>query len=747
MLAPGPGWLRKSVKIFTMRSGVTEEMRISLLTKPSLGLMAALALGSLASAQTCPAADAFEPNDDCASANVVTAGSYTGLTRTGAASVLGDSPDFYTVNVGAFSSIQVDLLFNQTMSSEDIDLYLWDAAAATCPSESFGDYLVRGFTGSSNETVTWTNNTGSAVDYIIGIDAFSTSLTCLDYDLDIIVTSLLSCPGADSFEPNDDCASASVVTDGSYPFLSRTGPANVSEGDSPDFFVVTVPAQTTIDVDLLFANSGGDIDVYLWDTAAATCGLPMGSTSYLVRGFTGSDNESISWDNTSAAAVDYTIGVDAFGSGFDCNDYTMDITFTSLIIPVCPAADAFEPNDDCASASAMTVGLTEDLTVYGPGNATPNEDFWSYTMVNNEAITIDVLFSNAGGDIDVYLYDDAACANQVGYGGSVSDNEQLTYTNVSGGPVTVTMKTRSWGSFSCNDYSIDLSSVIDPCLSVSEDGFAPNQDCASAVLLGDGSYPGLAVFKPDGDDFFAIDVADGSTLNVDLLFLTAPGDIDCYLYDPATLGTTCGDKSDYLVRGFTGSDNESISWTNTSGSTQQYLLQVNLWDSAGNEDCNTYDLVIDIAEPTMGTSMCAGDGSVIPCPCGNESADAESGCLNSTLLGSKITATGSPSVVADDAVFHLSQAPAGESAVLVQGTTQTAFPFKDGIFCMGTFTRRVEFATLDGNGEISTVGSMATEANLFPGQTRWYQWWHRDPAGSVCGAGSNTSNGLEITWI
>lgn len=367
--------------------------------------------------------------------------------------------------------------------------------------------------------------------------------------------------------------------------------------------------------------------------------------------------------------------------------------------------------------------------------------------MNNEAVTIDVLFIDANGDIDVYLYDDAACTNQVGYGGSTTDNEQLTYTNTSGAPVTLTMKTRSWGSFDCNDYEVVISSVIDPCLSVVEDAFAPNHDCASAAPVTDGTYPGLATFKTVADDFFSVDVPDGATLNVDVLFLTANGDIDCYLYDGSTLGTTCGDKTTYLDNGFTGSDNEDMTWTNLTGSTQTYYIQVNLWDNAGNEDCNNYDLVIDIALPTMGTSMCAGDGSGIPCPCGNESADPESGCLNSTTLGAKCTATGSNVVANDDAVFHLSQAPAGQTAVLIQGTTQIAIPFKDGLLCMGTFTRRVEFATVDAAGEASTVGSIATNANLFPGQTRWYQWWHRDPVGSVCGNGSNTSNGLEITWL
>ena len=46
-------------------------MRFSTLTKPFAGALAALFITGVASAQVCPADDAFEPNDDCATATPI----------------------------------------------------------------------------------------------------------------------------------------------------------------------------------------------------------------------------------------------------------------------------------------------------------------------------------------------------------------------------------------------------------------------------------------------------------------------------------------------------------------------------------------------------------------------------------------------------------------------------------------------------------------------------------------------------
>jgi len=83
----------------------------------------------------------------------------------------------------------------------------------------------------------------------------------------------------------------------------------------------------------------------------------------------------------------------------------------------------------------------------------------------------------------------------------------------------------------------------------------------------------------------------GGALTIDVLFSTAIADVDAMLYEALfcddNQNSACGGT---LACGFSGSDNENLLWTNTTGVDVDCILRVHVWPNTGG-DSNTYDLI------------------------------------------------------------------------------------------------------------------------------------------------------------
>ena len=299
----------------------------------------------------------------------------------------------------------------------------------------------------------------------------------------VLATSVASaqCPAADTFEPNDDCLTAVALANGTYNGLTVEGAAGTV---NEDFFSVNVPAGDTLTVDCLFVDAVADIDVYLYDPLTSpNCG-GEGIGDYLVRGFTASDNENVSWPNTSAVAVTIIVRVEIYGTVGACNDYSL-VVATGLG-PCSGPDDSLEPNDDCASATAVNDGTHAGLFV-----ADGDDDYYAISVADLDTVTIDLIFLHANGDVDVELYaSQADCAVDVNVGGSfsVSDNESIVYTNLSGGTLNMVIHVYHYTSSDCNDYDMVISGsggsfAVPICFG---DGSSSACPCANESTLGAG---------------------------------------------------------------------------------------------------------------------------------------------------------------------------------------------------------------------------------------------------------------------
>jgi len=139
--------------------------------------------------------------------------------------------------------------------------------------------------------------------------------------------------------------------------------------------------------------------------------------------------------------------------------------------------------------------------------------------------------------------------------------------------------------------------------------------------------------------------------------------------------------------------------------------------------------------------------------CGN--ADPDAGCANSTGSGALMSASGTPSVSADDLVLTTTGLPFNSWGIGFMGPGYIDhLPFYDGLLCAGGphFRYPIGFSGLTGT-VVMGPGIVAyshshypPNGQIQPGDIWGFQWWYRDPGPSPCGTDVNTSSAMRVTF-
>jgi len=832
-------------------------MSTHLVLASATSFLSAALFSAVPAAAQCASVDSFEPNDDCTTASFITSGYVASLTCQGPTLPSGADLDFFRVSLPAGEALEVTAFF-QSHDTGDLDLYLYDALSVTCGDR--GTALESSTSESDGERVHYINTTTATQDLIIEVGPKTgADVICQTYDLDVEIGLDGCVTGAATyltFEDNDDCANSATLT-GSGAWLDLF----VSDTD-PDFYEVTLQPGEQLHATIEYNAFDGELSLKLYDDAL--CANAIRSSS------SGGRND-VSWENTSAVAVDLTLHVST-QSGARCNTYALDLSvgpdpciaavedafgniatcttaatvtpgsyndlyvggpqrdcfrivvpadevlfvdvaspsslngdlgmglytdqdcnsaidydyyggllsvstrssspvdreywvkvFTmsasecntyELIVTTSPdpcvtaVDDAFEPNDDCSSPSLIAPGVYADLLCRAD-----SPDYYEVVLQPSEQLEVTLSYARSAGQDVKMLLQDSGCTTTLDYGGT-SDGANALWSNAGTSPVSVvvSIELQPLSGTACASYDLILDVGFDPCLTTPDDVFSGNADCANAALINVGLHEDLFV-KKTSPDYYKLNVDLGDTLTVSMDYDTTNTDVRLRLYEALPMnGGTCDDGSSYLTFGSGPNGTKTLSWQNTLASGDYVIeVEVGQWSSS---DCTMYSLTIDGAGAPLATSLCFGDGSAdagqgpTGCPCANLSAaGAGEGCLNSMGQGAVLSAAGSNSFAADNLRIRIDNGVPQQAGLVLQGGTHVAYPFKDGILCVGHPTERLEVVMLDAAGSGMTDGSIVTGGDISgPGTTSFYQAWYRDPVNSLCGTGSNLTQALRVDW-
>ncbi|MCY2959258.1 MAG: hypothetical protein NTY35_03755 [Planctomycetota bacterium] len=169
-----------------------------------------------------------------------------------------------------------------------------------------------------------------------------------------------------------------------------------------------------------------------------------------------------------------------------------------------------------------------------------------------------------------------------------------------------------------------------------------------------------------------------------------------------------------------------------------------------------YDISAVLFDGVVGgatSAFCAGDGSTINCPCGNNGINGR-GCGNSANLnGAALTASGFASTADDTLRLQASGMPQSTTCLFFQGSAQASVgAFGDGLLCTGGTTIRLATKTSPlGAAQFPAPGSSdpsisARGAVPLDGGQRFYQVWYRNSAAFCTSATFNLTSGIRVSW-
>lgn len=315
---------------------------------------------------------------------------------------------------------------------------------------------------------------------------------------------------ADQLEPNGQCSSATNVA---LPYA--VSGLNVGFGDD-DLFLCTVPAGVILEATVTVSALSDDF-VVVGIVDGNGC-VPLSGAGFAI-GFVGGTGTARWANRTGAPAL---VGISCRNDLFACGLY--DLALDTVQDPCAsPIVDAFEPNDNCATATPLLPGSYPGLR---GAIASLDPDVFKIVIPPGELASIDAAAVTPGAVMSLEPW-----SAQCGLPALPTEFGEGALAVLNRGPSAVEFAFRAsilegngYTEVACGEYELTVSSAPSPCVTIPPDAFEPNDSCAAARPISSGFYPGLTVESPGDADWYSADIRRGEqlTLEISLSSQSAP---------------------------------------------------------------------------------------------------------------------------------------------------------------------------------------------------------------------------------
>jgi len=297
----------------------------------------------------------------------------------------------------------------------------------------------------------------------------------------------MNVPNNDRFESNDNRSEAAAITPGSY-----SDPVIV--GGESDYFAVDLEAGDRLEATSRFVHASGDLDMTLY--------APNGSVMDMSASWT--DNETVAHNATQNG----TYYVEVYGFQTATAAYDLELTVASQ------PDDVLEENDVFATAQPVAPTLYSDLQLVGG-----DRDYYAIPLDEGESVSLSMDHDHSEGDLDLAVYDPDQHWVTNSY--SATDDESVTFNATQSGDYYVMV-------YGYNG----ASAAYDLSYATTNDRFELNDNRGDAHALLFGDYDNLRIQNGE-DDYFAVQLDRGQTLNATTVFDDSTGDLDLWVEDPS----------------------------------------------------------------------------------------------------------------------------------------------------------------------------------------------------------------------